>query len=161
MWQPGFAHEATQLATLHGAHRSLCVYSHEYRGTPKVPGLVFGLKPGGNCQGMAFKVDADIWPAVYKYLMIREQVTGVYLDVFHPIELASGESVEALTFLVDETHKQYAGTLDVDTQLQIVQRANGKMGSNAEYVKSTAKRLAELGIADEQLENLNERLLTD
>ena len=34
MWNPGFAHAESHPALLHGWHRSFCVYSHRYRGTP-------------------------------------------------------------------------------------------------------------------------------
>ena len=54
MWNPGFAHLRAEKAVLHGAHRALCIYSTHYRGTPDKPGLVFGLKAGGSCVGMAY-----------------------------------------------------------------------------------------------------------
>ena len=56
IWNPGFPHHEARPATLLGAHRSLCIYSHRHRGTPERPGLVFGLVRGGSCRGMAFEV---------------------------------------------------------------------------------------------------------
>jgi cation transport protein ChaC len=56
MWNPGFPHLEVRLARLFGFHRRFCIYSHRYRGTPEVPGLVFGLDRGGSCRGLAFRV---------------------------------------------------------------------------------------------------------
>ena len=55
MWHPGFPHLEVRLARLRGLHRSFCVYSHRYRGTPQAPGLVLGLDRGGSCHGMVFR----------------------------------------------------------------------------------------------------------
>lgn len=158
IWRPGFDYVTSQRALLRGAHRSLCVYSHHYRGTPENPGLVFGLVPGGSCSGMAFKVEADNWNAVYAYLQEREQVTGVYREAMRPIELSTGERVAALAFLVDEKHAQYAGRLDMEAQLRHVRHASGDMGPNADYVVNTAQHLREMNIGDRHLEEMSRRL---
>ena len=62
MWRPGFAYARRCKATLRGWRRSLCVFSHVYRGSPERPGLVLGLDRGGACQGVAFEV-ASVRPA--------------------------------------------------------------------------------------------------
>ena len=96
MWNPGFVHLRAEKAVLHGAHRALCIYSTHYRGTPDKPGLVFGLKAGGSCVGMAFEVAAADREAVIAYLRAREQISMVYHEVVRPVRLASGETVGAL-----------------------------------------------------------------
>ena len=60
MWRPGFAYTRRCKATLRGWRRSLCVYSHVYRGSPERPGLVLALDRGGACPGVAFQVDAAL-----------------------------------------------------------------------------------------------------
>src|SRR5918996_725222 len=52
MWNPGFATPETRGARLHGWHRAFCIYSEHYRGTPRQPGLILGLLPGGSCRGL-------------------------------------------------------------------------------------------------------------
>ena len=158
IWNPGFAHVSSQQGLLRGAHRSLSIVSHHHRGTLEQPGLVFGLSRGGSCRGMVFEVaDAD-WAGVYAYLQEREQVTAVYRDVLRPVRLADGRMVNALAFLVDERHEQFAGRLSLDQQLAMVRSGVGLSGRNIDYVLNTARHLTELGIRDRQLMALAELL---
>src|SRR5262245_42237164 len=122
MWRPGFAHLRAVPARLYGFHRHLCVYSHVHRGTPETPGLVRGLDRGGSCYGMAFEVARENRDATLAYLRAREQVTKVYREIFTPIRLLSrdAETVEAVAYVVDRSHHQYAGPLPVDAQLVYV-----------------------------------------
>jgi cation transport protein ChaC len=151
IWNPGFAHVAARLAVLHGAHRSLCIYSHHHRGTPEKPGLVFGLVEGGSCRGMAFAVDEAEWLGVREYLRAREQVTSVYREATRRVRLDDGREVKALAFLVDRHHEQYAGRLTLAEQARMVSGAAGSSGHNVDYVRNTARHLAELGIRDRQV----------
>lgn len=151
IWNPGFAHLAARPAVLFGAHRSLCIYSHRHRGTPERPGLVFGLVSGGSCRGMAFAVSEAEWPQVRDYLREREQVTGVYREARRRVRLDDGRQVEALAFLVDEQHAQFAGRLPLAEQARMVTGALGASGHNIDYVRNTALHLAELGIRDRQV----------
>lgn len=151
IWNPGFRHISSQQGLLRGAHRSLSIVSHHYRGTPEQPGLVFGLARGGSCRGMVFEVEEQDWREVYAYLQAREQVTSVYRDVMRPVRLADGRTVEALAFLVDERHEQYAGRLSLDQQLAFVRAGTGIAGRNVDYVLNTAQHLRAMGIRDRQL----------
>ena len=151
IWNPGFAHVSAQQGLLKGAHRSLSIVSHHHRGTIERPGLVFGLTRGGSCRGMVFEVAEADWAEVYTYLQAREQVTAVYRDVLRPVHLADGRTINALAFLVDERHEQFAGHLSLDQQLAMVRAGVGLSGRNVDYVLNTARHLSELGIRDRQL----------
>ena len=91
MWRPGFSYAERRKATLRGWRRSLCVYSHVYRGTPEQPGLVLGLDQGGMCAGVAFRVHASLRGSTIRYLREREQVTAVYIERIELIMLETGE----------------------------------------------------------------------
>jgi len=151
IWNPGFAFLRSEKAMLHGAHRSLSIYSHRHRGTPERPGLVFGLSRGGSCLGVAFEVDAIGWPQVFDYLQAREQDRGVYREAWRTVTLASGVRVKALAYLVNEAHPQFAGRLDLGEQVRLVARSTGESGRNSEYVRNTARHLLSLGIRDKAL----------
>ncbi|HAY49272.1 MAG TPA: gamma-glutamylcyclotransferase, partial [Thalassospira sp.] len=74
LWRPGFEFTERSRALLRGYHRSFCIYSHHYRGTPENPGLVLGLNAGGECVGNAFRIAPENWNAVKAYLDERELV---------------------------------------------------------------------------------------
>lgn len=158
MWRPGFAHIETRKARLFGYHRALCVHSHVHRGTPDRPGLVLGLDRGGSCLGLAFRVPGELAGEVTAYLRERELVTNVYLERRLPVRLATGPQVEALTFVVDRNHPQYAGSLDTAHAVQRISGAIGQSGRNEEYVFNTVEHLKALGIRDHWLETVAARI---
>ena len=127
MWRPGFAYARRCKALLRGWRRSLCVYSHVYRGSPERPGLVLGLDRGGACPGVAFEVDAALREPTIRYLREREQVTSVYLERVAPVTLEGGDRVLALTYVADRLHDQYAGRLDREAMLEYVRAGQGQV----------------------------------
>jgi cation transport protein ChaC len=156
MWRPGFAHVERRPALVRGYHRSLCVYSHVHRGTPDRPGLVLGLDTGGSCHGMAFRVAPERWEETVGYLRAREQVTMVYREITLAARFLDGDggTVQALTYVVDRGHRQYAGKLDLAAQTEFVLQGIGQSGANPDYVVSTLAHLREMGIHDARLEAL-------
>jgi cation transport protein ChaC len=158
IWRPGFDFVSSQPATLTGMHRRLCIYSHRHRGTRERPGLVFGLVRGGSCRGVAFEVDTAKWDAVHAYLNEREMDSGIYLEATRILSLADGRRVAALAYVVDETHAQYAGRLEIAEQLRLVRAGVGEAGANPEYVLETARHLQALGIRDRNLAELVDAL---
>ncbi len=158
MWRPGFVYALRCKGMLRGWRRSLCVYSHVYRGTPERPGLVLGLDLGGVCHGVTFQVEAALREPTIRYLREREQVTAVYVERMVPIELESGERVSALTYVADRLHPQYAGRLTRQAMLERVRNGSGASGDNAAYVIETHDHLLAIGVRDRDLEWLTARL---
>jgi glutathione-specific gamma-glutamylcyclotransferase len=154
MWRPGFAHVETERARLYGFRRSLCVYSWVHRGSEERPGLVLGLDRGGSCIGLAFRVPGELRDEVVAYLRERELVTNVYLERLLPVQLANGAEVTALCYVVDRSHKQYAGRLSPEQAASVVNGGVGRSGRNEEYLFNTVEHLEALGIRDRWLENV-------
>jgi glutathione-specific gamma-glutamylcyclotransferase len=160
MWRPGFEALERVPARLIGAHRALCVWSHVHRGSPERPGLVLGLDFGGMCRGIAYRVAASARKATIEYLRAREQVTMVYRECVRPVVLLSHSErrVQAVCYMVDRSHAQYAGRLKLAEQLHHVRQGHGISGQNREYVLAAVKELEALGCRDRELHMLAERL---
>lgn len=157
MWNPGFPFVEKVPALLHGFHRSLCVYSIRHRGTEGQPGLVLGLDRGGSCSGVAFRVPASARRETLAYLRDREQRHGVYREIWRPLRVRVGGALgargeheagdppdasvkhigPALSFVVDRTHRQYAGRLTFEEQIERAFHATGESGRNIDYVCNT------------------------
>ncbi|MGU3573944.1 gamma-glutamylcyclotransferase [Brucellaceae bacterium C25G] len=152
MWRPGFDFVESKPARLHGFHRSLCIYSHHYRGTSEKPGLVLGLDEGGFCDGLAFRIAAEETQKVVDYLREREQVNNVYLEKMLAIEFEDAQQADAMVYVADGTHAQYASAMAAEIAAEIIASASGSAGANHEYVGSTLQHLQQMGVTDAGLE---------
>lgn len=164
MWNPGFPFVERHAATLPGYHRSFCVASHRYRGTPERPGLVLGLDRGGSCRGIVFRVAAADVPATLDYLWEREMDNRVYLPRMLRVRLRDGgaaeggEAVSACCFIVDRSHPQYCRGLDEASVICRIADCCGQRGPNIDYLANTVEHLKELGICDARLSKLYDRV---
>ena len=154
MWRPGFEHVERRPAVLHGRRRAFCIYSVHHRGRPERPGLVLGLVPGGSVRGMAFRVPEEAWPRAHAYLIDREQPTETYVEAYAPVRLEGGGMVEALVFLSDRSHPQWAGDLSLEQQAERIARADGLSGRNVDYLADLVSHLRASGSPDPTMERL-------
>ena len=167
MWKPGFDFVERRLARLDGFRRSFCLWSWHYRGTREVPGLVLGLDwaPHSACTGVALRVNPSQDREVRDYLARRELVSYAYFETLYPVTLLDDggldegtgkeERCEAVCYIVDRQHEQYAGGLDLDAQAAMIRAAAGSAGPNADYLVNTLAHLRQMGIADSELEELD------
>ncbi len=158
IWNPGFKFLEKNPARLFGYHRALCIYSHEHRGTKDQPGLVLGLDRGGSCKGVAYLIEQTKSDDTLNYLRSRELVTNVYHEASLELHLDSGARVQAVTYIVDKNHNQYAGRLPLERQLQLIRQGNGQSGPNRDYLIATARHLNDLNIHDPRLNWLDSQL---
>jgi cation transport protein ChaC len=155
IWEPGFDFDDRRLATLHGYRRAFCMTSIVYRGTPEAPGLVLALDgdPGGACTGVAYHVAEPQAAATLGYLRERELVSYAYEEARLTVELDSGEPVEALAYVSNPNHAQYCA-LGLEAQAEVIARAVGPRGPNADYLMNTVAGLEALGLHDPELVRL-------
>lgn len=156
IWQPGFDFDDRRLAVLAGYRRAFCMTSIVYRGTPEAPGLVLALDadPVGRCAGVAYHVPAATAAATHAYLRERELVSYAYDEARVPLVLDDGRTVEAVAYVSNPAHPQYAGGLTLDEQAEVIARARGPRGPNADYLLNTVESLTALGLDDPDLARL-------
>ena len=154
LWNPGFEYVETALARLDGYQRSFCMRSIHHRGTVEHPGLVLALDqtPGGQCDGLAFKVAQSDQEATLAYLRERELISSAYLEKTLTVTLRSGKKVSALAYVIDPAHAQYCGDLPLAEQARIIAVAKGGMGPNTEYLFNTVEQITKLGLEDADLQ---------
>lgn len=159
MWNPGFPVSESRPGTLRGYHRSFCMSSIHHRGTEDSPGLVLALDPAdeGECRGLALRVPDEAAADAVCYLRERELISSAYVERLVPVDLGH-ETVTALTYVVDTSHVQYVAGMPLEEQAQIIARAVGGRGPNTEYLWNTVSHLEELGVRDDDLFWLSERV---
>ncbi len=160
MWHPGFDFADRQIARLRGYRRTFCMRSIHHRGTADAPGLVLALdraEPAA-CDGVAFAVPPEQADETLAYLRERELISAAYLEHEVALALQDGRQVQALAFVVDADHAQYCSGLDLEQQAQIIARARGGRGPNDEYLFNTVAHLAELGVRDDELNWIADRV---
>jgi glutathione-specific gamma-glutamylcyclotransferase len=158
IWDPGFPVAERRIARLEGWHRSFCMRSIHHRGTVENPGLVLALDraEGATCTGVAFRVAPGHEATTLFALRERELVSSAYLEMTLPVTTDEG-TLDALAYVIDPDHAQYCH-LSHEEQAQIIAEATGGRGRNRDYLWSTAAHLADLGIADPDLEWLAQRV---
>ena len=151
MWSPDFRIDEKHPGHLYGLHRSMCIYSHRYRGTPAKPGLVMGLCRGGSCWGMAFRVAEPRVRSTLAGLWHREMLNRVYLPRLVAVHVGQRRTVRALAFVADPLHRQFVGDLSVQATARLVAQGCGERGNNLDYVANTLAHMEALGVHDPHL----------
>jgi glutathione-specific gamma-glutamylcyclotransferase len=154
LWDPEFRDAAAEPASLHGYHRSFCLYSYDYRGTPARPGLTLGLDRGGSCRGMALRLPVDALDRIWSREMSGRRVYEVRTL---PVHSNSG-ACRALAFVVLRNCRDYAGRLPLDEAARIIFGAAGRRGTCRDYLESTLRHLERLGLVDRPLRRLAVRV---
>jgi glutathione-specific gamma-glutamylcyclotransferase len=153
IWRPDFDFLEKRTARVHGWHRALRMWSRVNRGTPEVPGLVFGMLSGGSCLGMVFRIARQNVHDVLVTLWQREMVTGVYDPKWLACKTQQG-AVQALAFTLSRSSPNHAGVLGDDDYRRIFNTACGRYGTTLDYARRTFEELRRLGIRDRALERL-------
>jgi len=154
VWNPVLDFEERVVATVHGYHRSFCLWSRINRGTPERPGLVLGLDRGGRCPGVAYRIPARLAEGELRLLWRREMLLGSYSARWVHATRA-GQDFRALAFVVNRQRSGYAGRLPPEQIVETLRHGHGKLGNGIDYLRQTVDGLAAAGIRDPHLLRLD------
>lgn len=157
MWNPCILYKESKLGVLIGYHRDFCVWTQLARGTGKTPGLALGLKKGGSCQGLLFRIAAPDVETELQKVWEREMYTDIYTPIWLSVQTTK-ETVNAVTFIINTSHEQYAKDLSIKEKVFYITSAHGENGSCLEYFLNTIKQLNDSNIADPNLDLIHEAI---
>jgi cation transport protein ChaC len=158
IWDPEFSSIEAEVAWLSGYHRSFCLYSYDYRGSPARPGLVLGLDRGGSCQGVVFCLPPDSLAASIDRLWVRE-MSGRRVYQMRLLTVRTAQAArKALTFTVRRDCPDYAGRLELDEAARMILGAEGRRGTCRDYFENTLRHLEQRSIIDRPLRRLAQRI---
>lgn len=157
VWSPCFAFDETATGTLDGYRRAFNFWTIQTRGTPEAPGLGLGLEPGGACEGILYRLSQSSQDAGMEAIWSREMLSDVYEPRWLPVRTSSGIR-QALCFVTNPAHQQYAGPLDGDAAARIIAGARGAKGTCRDYLAEAVAALARYGVSDPYLDDLLARV---
>jgi cation transport protein ChaC len=157
IWNPEVDFNHSALGRVHGYHRSFCIHSTLYRGTPDEPGVVLGLMRGGSCVGVAFRLAEASRRDSIERLYAREMLNSVYVPTLASVKLSDGRQVRALTFVANPASTSFRRLTEGEI-LSRLTRARGQRGPNRDYAINTHQSLRERGVQDNRLSRLVARL---
>lgn len=151
MWDPAFHFDSIRHAHLDGYARRFILYDDQGgRGTKDAPGLMAALDEGGACEGMAFRIPADIVPRESRILFQREVISPGYHPTFVTLDLGD-RRVQALTFVADHDSRLMRSDMTRAEQVKFIATGAGILGTSYDYLCSLLDQLAVLDIQDDDL----------
>jgi glutathione-specific gamma-glutamylcyclotransferase len=153
MWDPAFVFAEVRTGRIAGYARRFCLSEDYARGSPDAPGLMAGLDHGPDCEGLAFRIAADIADRETEILWRREGLGSAYTPVFAPVATAQGE-VDVLAFVADHASPVIFPDLTRDEQVRLIATGTGVLGSSREYLENIAAHFTALGIEDADVTGL-------
>lgn len=142
MWLPDFDYRLATPARLNGWHRQFTCRSVKAWGTPERPGLSAALHPGGSVLGVAFAIAPEHRERSLISLNKRE---AAYRQVPVSCNLATGQSVEGLTFAVNSGNGRFLCDPDETELKRHILQGDGPKGTSLYYLESTVSCLNALG----------------
>lgn len=124
------------------------------RGSHERPGLMAALDEGGQCDGLVFRIPAQLVDLETEFMWRREMFSGSYRPVFLEVATPQG-AVDALVFVMDQSNHRYMPELTADMAARMIAVAEGGLGSNFAYLDSLVQHLDDLDIKDAAINKLH------
>lgn len=147
IWRPDIEYSAAEPARLHGWQRRFWQGSHDHRGLPHAPGRVVTLIPGeGHCDGMAYRVGADVLAETFEALDVREKNGYERFEV--ELVLGGGGAVEGVVYIAPVENFAYLGPAPLAEIAHQIRTSQGPSGHNVDYLLELARALRALEADD-------------
>lgn len=154
IWDPAVYVDEYRRGVLDGWRRSFCMRLEGGRGSHARPGLMAALDKGGRCDGVVFRIAADLVEQETEFMWRREMFAGAYCPVFLEVATSQGP-VDALVFIMDRTNHRYMPNLTDEEAARMIALAEGGLGSNFDYLDSLVRHLNYLSIHDDHMKKLH------
>ena len=146
-------------AAVRGFRRAFRQGSPDHRGTPEYPGRVVTLlrEEGAVCGGAVYSVDdARVGEALEE---LDDRESGGYDRAEVLVEVPGAQGVRALTWIAGPENPNHLAPRPIAEVVDVVRRARGKSGANADYVLRLAEALRSLGWNDPEVFAIEAALL--
>ena len=157
IWNPFVDPIEKRVVKVHGLHRKFCLKTEIGRGSKKNPGLVLGLTNGGSASGIALKIDSKSALIELDLIWKREMITGAYEPKLIKGYTDKGK-VEMIAFIINKMHSNYISSISEAETALMISKAHGFLGTSIEYLEKTCESLNSLGLKDNYLNRLYERI---
>ncbi len=154
IWDPAVQVAEYRFGALSGWCRRFCMRLEGGRGSHDRPGLMAALDEGGHCDGVVFRIPAEIVGRETEFMWRREMFAGAYRPVFLQVATPQGP-VDALVFVMDRDNHRYMPNLPEEEAARMIAVAEGGLGTNFAYLDSLVRHLDELGIEDRDMHRLH------
>lgn len=155
IWNPAMKTAERRIARVRGWRRTFCLSMTAGRGTRSLPGLALGLDRGEECLGVAYRIGEEDIASELPVLWGREMLLGGYTPQWIEAMGPDGEPFgHAISFMIDESHRNYAGDISPRAIIQRLATAAGSWGSAADYLFRTIEALRAHNIYDADLERV-------
>lgn len=162
IWNPGFTSAEHQRGIAHGWHRRFSMKMTRWRGTPEQPGLMLALERGGSCDGILFRLPEENTIEELARALQRETDGHEDLAYIRWINVRTcAEMRRALVFWAHPKGFHLPEPPPLDLAAQMLARACGHVGSGASYLYQTVAKLAEFGIYDRNLWQLQQMVAAE
>jgi len=156
MWDPAMEFAEVRRGRTEEYSRSFCLWDVGGRGSLEQPGLMLAIDEGTDCEGLAFRIEADKLDHETFVLFRREMIASAYRPVWLMLETEHG-TVEALSFAANHAHERIVPNIPASDQARMIACAEGLLGSNFDYLADTHQHLDLLGIDDAYIVDIYSR----
>ncbi|KQN49761.1 hypothetical protein ASE93_24075 [Serratia sp. Leaf50] len=159
IWNPAICYADRREGGLKNWSRAFCMKLTAGRGSASHPGRMLGLVPGTGIQGVLFSLREEELLTELRLLWKREMCTGSYVPIWEEAQLSDGQKVIALVFVMACDHESYDAHYTPDHVADFIAKAEGPLGSNAEYIEKLNNALNGNHISDVYVQQVAEAVL--